>query len=124
MVSWSGRFGDPLDEGPLLEIPVNCESYNLAYVPAVLEAANLEVPTTWADYFATARTIAERTDGRVRGFGQRGTAAWHTMYTGFATQFWSYGASDFEAGRCELREGLEAAAVEIDGLVRAEAVAS
>ena len=99
---WSGRFGDPLGEGPLLEIPVNCESYNLAYVPAVLEAANLEVPTTWADYFATARAIAERTDGRVRGFGQRGTAAWHTMYTGFATQFWSYGASDFEAGRCAL----------------------
>jgi multiple sugar transport system substrate-binding protein len=24
------------------------------------------------------------------------------MYTGFATQFWSYGASDFEAGRCAL----------------------
>ena len=36
---WSGRFGDPLGEGPLLEIPVNCESYNLAYVPAVLERA-------------------------------------------------------------------------------------
>ena len=41
---WSGRFGDPLGEGPLLEIPVNCESYNLAYVPAVLDAAGLEVP--------------------------------------------------------------------------------
>src|SRR5207237_10248286 len=26
----------------------------------------------------------------------------HPMYTGFATQFWSYGASDFEAGRCAL----------------------
>jgi multiple sugar transport system substrate-binding protein len=24
------------------------------------------------------------------------------MYTGFATQFWSYGASDFENGRCAL----------------------
>src|SRR5437016_7056978 len=98
---WSGRFGDPLGEGPLLEIPVNCESYNLAYVPAVLEAANLEVPTTWAEYFSTARAIADRPGG-VRGFGQRGTGAWHTMYTGFATQFWSYGASDFEAGRCAL----------------------
>jgi multiple sugar transport system substrate-binding protein len=99
---WSGRFGDPLGEGPLLEIPVNCESYNVAYVPAVLEAAGVEVPTTWTDYFASARTVVERTAGRVGGFGQRGTAAWHTMYTGFATQFWSYGASDFEAGRCAL----------------------
>jgi multiple sugar transport system substrate-binding protein len=99
---WSGRFGDPLGKGPLLEIPVNCESYNLAYVPAVLDAAELDVPTTWADYFLTASTIVERTAGRVGGFGQRGTGAWHTMYTGFATQFWSYGASDFEAGRCAL----------------------
>ena len=23
---WTGRFGDPLGEGPLLSIPVNCES--------------------------------------------------------------------------------------------------
>jgi multiple sugar transport system substrate-binding protein len=99
---WSGRFGDPLGQGPLLEIPVNCESYNLAYVPAVLDAAGLDVPTTWAEYFSTARTVVERTGGRVGGFGQRGTPAWHTMYTGFATQFWSYGASDFEAGRCAL----------------------
>jgi ABC-type glycerol-3-phosphate transport system substrate-binding protein len=99
---WSGRFGDPLGEGPLLEIPVNCESYNLAYVPAVLSAANLDVPTTWSEYFSTARAITERTGGRVRGFGQRGTGVWHTMYTGFATHFWSYGASDFEAGRCAI----------------------
>jgi ABC-type glycerol-3-phosphate transport system substrate-binding protein len=96
---WSGRFGDALGEGPLLEIPVNCESYNLAYVPAVLESAGVEVPTTWEQYFAAARTIAEKTNGRVLGFGQRGTGAWHTMYTGFATQLWSYGGSDFEAGR-------------------------
>jgi multiple sugar transport system substrate-binding protein len=99
---WSGRFGDPLGRGPLLEIPVNCESYNLAYVPAVLDAAGLDVPTTWAEYFAAARLVVERTGGGVGGFGQRGTGAWHTMYTGFATQFWSYGASDFEAGRCAL----------------------
>src|SRR5213593_98873 len=99
---WSGRFGEPLGAGPLLEIPVNCESYNLAYVPAVLEAADLDVPTTWSEYFATARMVVELTGGRVGGFGQRGTGAWHTMYTGFATQFWSYGASDFEAGRCAL----------------------
>jgi ABC-type glycerol-3-phosphate transport system substrate-binding protein len=99
---WSGRFGDPLGQGPLLEIPVNCESYNLAYVPAVLEAAGLDVPTTWGEYFSTARMAVERTGGRVGGFGQRGTGAWHTMYTGFATQFWSYGASDFEGGRCAI----------------------
>ncbi len=97
---WSGRFGDPLGAGPLLEIPVNCESYNLAYVPEVLERAGVEVPQTWEQYLAAARTIAERTD--VRGFAQRGTDAWHTIYTGFATQLWSCGGSDFEGGRCAL----------------------
>jgi ABC-type glycerol-3-phosphate transport system substrate-binding protein len=97
---WTGRFRDPLGDGPLLEIPVNCESYNLAYVPAILEQAGVEPPTTWDEYFATARTIAARTEAR--GFGQRGTDAWHTMYTGFATQLWSYGATDFVGGRCAL----------------------
>src|SRR5213075_1389451 len=40
---WTGRFGDPLGEGPLLEIPVNCESYNLAFVPRILDKAECEV---------------------------------------------------------------------------------
>jgi multiple sugar transport system substrate-binding protein len=99
---WTGRFGDPLGEGPLLEIPVNCESYNLAYVPEVLDRAGVEVPGTWEQYFATARRVVERTNGEVRGFAQRGTGAWHTMYTGFATQLWSYGACDFVDGRCAI----------------------
>jgi multiple sugar transport system substrate-binding protein len=84
----------------LLEIPVNYESYNLAYVPAILEAAGVEPPTTWDAYFAAARAIAGRTGAR--GFGQRGTDAWHTVYTGFATQFWSSGGTDFADGRCAL----------------------
>jgi ABC-type glycerol-3-phosphate transport system substrate-binding protein len=99
---WTGRFGDPLGAGPLLEIPVNCESYNLAYVPEVLDRAEVDVPATWQQYFATARRIVERTNGEVRGFAQRGTRAWHTMYTGFATQLWSYGARDFVDGRCAI----------------------
>src|SRR5262249_20687283 len=95
---WSGRFGDPLRAGPLLEIPANCESYTLAYVPALLEDAGLAVPSSWGEYFDAARTVARRPGG-VRGFGQRGTDAWHTMYTGFATQLWSYGGADFVNGR-------------------------
>jgi multiple sugar transport system substrate-binding protein len=97
---WSGRFGDPLGTGPLLEVPVNCESYNLAYVPAVLDKAGVGVPDTWDAYVEAARTIARRTNAR--GFAQRGTDAWHTMYTGFATQLWSCGGRDFEDGRCAI----------------------
>ena len=100
---WSGRFGDPLGEGPLLEIPVNCESYNLAFVPEVLDRAGLEVPGTWEQYFATARQVVGRTDGEVRGFAQRGTGAWHTMYTGFATQLWSSAAATLRTAAARSR---------------------
>jgi multiple sugar transport system substrate-binding protein len=93
---WSGRAGDPLGAGPLLEIPVNCESYNLAFLPDVLSEHRLEVPQTWEDYFAVARDVVAGTGGQIRGFGQRGRGEWHTMYTGFATQLWSCGARDFD----------------------------
>lgn len=108
---WTGRFGDPLGEGPLLAIPVNCESYNLAYVPSLLEKAGVGVPQTWEEYFSTAQMIADRCGPGVRGFGQRGIHVWHTMYTGFATQFWSHGAKDFDANkRCAIasHEGIKA----------------
>ena len=93
---WTGRPGDPLGTGPLLEVPVNCESYNLAYVPQILSAHQLDVPQTWADYFAVAREVVRATGGKVGGFGQRGRGEWHTMYTGFATQLWSCGGRDFD----------------------------
>jgi multiple sugar transport system substrate-binding protein len=97
---WTGKRGDALGTGSLLEIPVNWETYNLAYLPDVLEQAGLgEAPTTWEGYFDAAAAIAEKVPG-VRGFAQRGTDTWHTMYTGFATQLWSYGGVDFDsAGR-------------------------
>ena len=97
---WNGRFGEPLGKGPLLELPVNCESYNLAYLPAVLQGAGAEVPQTWDDYFAVARRITQRA-APLRGFAQRGADVWHTIYTGFASQLWSYGGRDFDKnGTC------------------------
>src|SRR5262245_21962116 len=89
---WTGRFGDPLGEGPLLEIPVNCESYNLAFVPEILERAGVEVPSTWQGFFEAGAAVADRVGGPVRGFGRRGVQVWPTTYTGYATQFWSYWA--------------------------------
>ncbi|MEI8094253.1 MAG: extracellular solute-binding protein [Spirochaetales bacterium] len=98
---WTGHFGDRLGSGPLLALPVNCESYNLVYLPEELRRLGLEVPQNWNDYFAVAKKIAATSSAGVRGFGQRGVDIWHTMYTGYATQFWSYGATDFDAsGRC------------------------
>ncbi len=108
---WTGRFGDRLGDGPLLAIPVNCESYNLAYVPHLLDKAGVTVPRTWEDYFSAAQKIAHRCGPDTLGFGQRGIHVWHTMYTGFATQFWSHGAVDFDVtGKCAIAspEGIRA----------------
>ena len=100
---WTGKFGDPLGSGPLWEIPVNFEAYNLAYVPETLARLDVPVPQTWLDYFAAARRVQEKSSGSVRGFAQRGVQVWHTMYTGYATQFWSYGAQDFgRDGKCAI----------------------
>ncbi len=98
---WTGKFGDRLGSGPLLEIPVNCESYNLTYVPATLQKYDVAVPKTWSEYFAASKKISDLSNGEIFGFGQRGLDVWHTMYTGYATQVWSYGGSDFNsAGKC------------------------
>ena len=97
---WDGQFGSPLGSGELLEIPVNCESYNLAYLPEILDRAEVDVPTTWEQYFSAANAVV-RGAAPARGFAQRGADEWHTIYTGFASQLWSYGGRDFDAsGRC------------------------
>jgi multiple sugar transport system substrate-binding protein len=99
---WSGHFGDELGHGPLLAIPVNWESYNLAYLPEILAQAGVDVPRTWPEFFAAAKAIPARVPG-ARGFGQRGAEAWHTVYTGFATQLWSCGGRDFDPdGSCAI----------------------
>lgn len=92
---WTGRFGDAIGTGPLLAVPVNCETYNLAYNMPLLDQLGLQVPSTWSEYFSVASQIAHQKAGP-RGFAQRGLSAWHTMYTGFATQLWSYGGEDFD----------------------------
>src|SRR5256885_3738593 len=81
---WTGRFGDPLGEGPLLEIPVNCESYNLAYVPRILDRCGLQPPTTWRGVFDVAEGGVARAGGPVGGLRHRGGPARGPRSTGGA----------------------------------------
>lgn len=94
---WTGRLGDPLGEGPLLEIPVNCESYNLAYRKDLIEQKGIAIPETYDQLLGAAKTATGSFGGRqVYGTIHRGVLVWHTIYTGHATQFWSLGATDFD----------------------------
>src|SRR5215210_7934592 len=116
---WTGHAGDPLGSGPLLEIPVTCESYNLAFVPHILTERGLDVPQTWEDYFTVARNVVRGAEGQIRGFGQRGRGEWHTMYTGFATQLWSCGGRDLDPdGRAAFADpvAVDATTAFIEGL--------
>jgi multiple sugar transport system substrate-binding protein len=118
---WTAKFGDRLGAGALWEIPVNCETYNLAYVPALLEQHGCEVPRTWDQFFATAGLLQRKSQATTRGFAQRGTQVWHTMYTGYATQFWAYGARDFDdRGKCAIAsaDGIAATQAFVEGLRR------
>lgn len=99
---WTGEFGAKLGQGPLLALPINCESYNIAYNKDVFEKLGLSVPKTWEEYFETAKKVVEGAPG-IRGFAQRGTDSWHVMFTGFGTNFWTMGLTDFdEDGKCAI----------------------
>ena len=65
-------------------------------------------------FFAAADRISRATRaGPSGGSGSGECRVWHTMYTGYATQFWSYGATDFdESGRCAIRIGAGVTATE------------
>lgn len=119
---WTGNFGDRLGHGHLWEIPVNYETYNLTYIPATLERYGCDLPQTWEELFRASALLKEKSDGTVNGFAQRGLQVWHTMYTGYATQFWSYGAQDFDdQGRCAIAsaEGIAATEAFINALHQA-----
>ena len=116
---WTGKFGDPLGAGHLWELPVNCEAYNLTFLPEVLERYGVDQPSTWAEYFKAAAKVKEASAGKINGFAQRGMGVWHTMYTGYASQFWAYGATDFDsAGKCAISspEGIAATTAFVEAL--------
>ncbi len=101
------------------EIPVNCETYNLAYSREALQRTRLDPPKSWEQFFTTARELCRASAGSILGFAQRGVQVWHTMYTGYATQFWAYGARDFDdSGRCAIAspQGVAATTAFIEAL--------
>jgi multiple sugar transport system substrate-binding protein len=95
---WTGHFGDAVGDGPLLAIPVNWESYNLAYLPDVLSRAGMDVPGTWQDYFAAAKATPA------------------VNYIDVARR-WTRALRDAHRGDGSLEQCLAAAASDIDRLV-------
>jgi len=80
-----------IGEGDLWGLPINSESYLIAYRPSVFEELGLEVPETYADLLA----IADRLDDGAAQFGliTRFDTYWDLPYLTFGTMLQSYGVT-------------------------------
>ncbi len=84
-----------IGEGPLWALPINSESYLLAYRPSVFEELGLEVPETYDELLA----IADRLDDGAADFGliTRFDKYWDLPYLTFGTMLQSYGVEMIDA---------------------------
>lgn len=83
-----------IGEGPLWTLPINFESYQLAYRPSLLKKLGLQVPKTYAELMAMADKLAlDGPDGKTHGIITRFDRYWDLPYLTFGTMLESYGAS-------------------------------
>jgi multiple sugar transport system substrate-binding protein len=89
---WTGVDLEGIGEGDLWGLPINFETYLLAYRPSVFEAKGLEVPETYQDLIAVAEQL---NDGSGSQFGivTRFDKFWDLPYLTFGTMLASYGAT-------------------------------
>lgn len=60
--NWDAAVGSFAEDGALMGVPVNGNVQVLYYNQEIYDKLGLEVPTTWPELLANARTISERTD--------------------------------------------------------------
>jgi len=87
-----------LGEGKLWALPINAESYQLAYRPSLLKKLGLEVPKTYDDLLAMASKLkTEGADGPINGIITRFDKYWDLPYLTFGTMLQSYGVDMIDA---------------------------
>ena len=80
-----------IGEGQLWTLPINFESYQLAYRPSLLKKYGLEVPKTYADLLAMADKLPNGSEGQTYGIITRFDHYWDLPYLTFGTMLQSYG---------------------------------
>jgi multiple sugar transport system substrate-binding protein len=81
-----------IGEGSLWTLPINFESYQLAYRPSMLKKLGLEVPKTYADLLAMADKLTlDGPNGKMHGLITRFDRYWDLPYLTFGTMLQSYG---------------------------------
>jgi multiple sugar transport system substrate-binding protein len=87
-----------LGEGKLWALPINAESYQIAYRPSLMKKLGLEVPKTYADLLAMASKLkTDGPDGQIHGLITRFDKYWDLPYLTFGTMLQSYGVEMVDA---------------------------
>ncbi|MEN6560792.1 MAG: sugar ABC transporter substrate-binding protein [Acidobacteriota bacterium] len=99
---WNRKFGKAnLGQGSLWAIPIQVETYILAYRKDWAEKAGARPPRTYDEFPGFARKLGQA--GGAYGIISRGLGTWPTINTGFLTGYASYGCVDFdESGKCRI----------------------
>ncbi len=95
---WNGMPGfQNYGKGSQWSIPVQVETYILAYRKDWAKELHLTPPKNYQEYYNFAKAMTRKIDGRqVHGVTARGIGTWSTVTTGFLTGFASYGCRDFD----------------------------
>ncbi|MEN6311994.1 MAG: sugar ABC transporter substrate-binding protein [Acidobacteriota bacterium] len=92
---WNKQSGKSnLGTGSLWSIPIQVETYILAYRKDWAEKAGVKPPRTYDEFYDFARMLSQA--GGKYGIISRGLGTWPTINTGFMTGFSSYGCVDFD----------------------------
>lgn len=95
---WNGQPGyQNYGKGSLWAIPVQVETYILAYRKDWAQELKLQAPRTYPEFYQFAKAMTRSVAGRtVYGFTSRGLGTWPTIATGYISGFGSYGCRDFD----------------------------
>lgn len=96
---WNGKPGyQNYGTGSQWSIPVQVETYILAYRKDWAQELDLDPPGTYQEFHDFARAMTRKIDGQqVYGITSRGLGTWPTIATGFISAFASFGCRDFDA---------------------------
>lgn len=92
---WTREPLTGIGEGPLWGLPINSESYLLAYRISVFEELGIEPPETYQDLLAMAETLDE--GSAPYGLVTRFDTYWDLPYLTFGTMLQSYGVEMLDA---------------------------
>jgi len=119
---WTREPMKGIGEGELWGLPINYETYQIAYRPSLMKQLGLEVPKTYKELVEMApKLAAEGPNGKIWGVITRFDKYWDLPYLTFGTMLQSYGVEMVdEAGNLQVcSDASVAATTDFISIIRA-----